>query len=96
VNIAILFRSAAGFQQNLSSDRGFGYTLKPAGGVPDLAGKPFRTCDFYAWLLPNRIEEAPTFQPYWPEAERETAITALETMLTHHSGLLKIRPFQER
>jgi hypothetical protein len=81
--------------QNLSTDRRLGYTVKTAADLPDLAGRPFRICDFYAWLLSNRIQGAPTFQIYWPEAERDGAISALEKMLAEVDRSFVTRPFQE-
>jgi hypothetical protein len=81
--------------QRLSTERAFAYTVQPPNGGPEIAGKPFRTCDFYAWLLSNRIKGAPVFQLYWPEDKRDAAISALEKMLGPNSGPLKTRPFQE-
>jgi len=80
--------------QRLSTARTYGYTVQSPDGV-EIADKQFRTCDFYAWLLSNRIEGAPTFQLYWPEDQRDIAISALEKMMKANTAPLKARPFQE-
>jgi len=81
--------------QRLSTDRAYGYTVQAAGGA-EIAGKEFRTCDFYGWLLSNRIEGARAFQLYWPEDQRDTVLSALERMLQTDSATFKTRPFQDR
>ena len=81
--------------QRLSIHRAYGYTVAAPSGL-EIADKAFRTCDFYAWLLSNRIEGAPIFQLYWPETERDGALSALEKMLQKTGTRLKTRPFQER
>jgi hypothetical protein len=81
--------------QRLSTDRAYGYTVAAPNGL-EIAGKEFRTCDFYAWLLSNRVEGAPVFHLYWPENERTAAISALEKLLQAKDVSLKTQPFQER
>ena len=41
---------------------------------------PIRTCDFYAWRLAT-LEGAPAFNPCWPLARRDAAVTALAAFL---------------
>jgi hypothetical protein len=81
--------------QQLSTDRLYGYTMQPPPGTPNVAGRSFRTCDFYAWLLSNRIEGAPAFQLFWPDDQKDTALAVLEKMLTDNKSRLQTRPFQE-
>lgn len=82
--------------QRLSTMRRFGYTVQSPSDGSEINGKQFRTCDLYAWLLSNRIEKAPAFQLYWPESQRDEAISAIEKMLEPNSVTLITRPFQER
>src|ERR1035437_8009485 len=80
--------------QRLSAMRRLGYTV---GGPKDgsaINGKEFRACDFYAWLVSNRVKGAPEFQLYWPEAKRDGAIEMLRQMLGESSAF-NTQPFQE-
>jgi hypothetical protein len=52
--------------QRLSTARPYGCTVQSPDDE-EIDSKEFRTCDFYAWLLSNRIEGAPAFELYWPE-----------------------------
>lgn len=80
--------------QRLSTARPYGYVVQGPEGV-DIGGRAFRACDFYAWLLSNRLVGAPAFQLYWPEEERDTALSALEKWLKANTSGIKTRPFQE-
>ena len=80
--------------QRLSVMRRFGYTVEGPKDRSEINGKEFRTCDFYAWLLSNRIKDAPEFQLYWPEAKRDGAIEMLRQMLAERSAF-NTQPFQE-
>ncbi|MCW5552447.1 MAG: hypothetical protein KIS67_09805 [Verrucomicrobiae bacterium] len=80
--------------QRLSTARPYGYTVESSNDE-EIDGKEFRTCDFYAWLISNRIEGAPAFQLYWPEDQRNAGISALKRMLKAKSGPFKTRRFQD-
>jgi hypothetical protein len=80
--------------QRLSVMRRFGYTVEASKDGSEINGKELRTCDFYAWLLSNRIKGAPEFQLYWPEVKRDRAIEMLQQMLTERSAF-NTQPFQE-
>jgi hypothetical protein len=82
--------------QQLSTMRHYGYAVDSPKDGSEINGKQFRICDFYAWLLSNRIEGAPAFQLYWPESKRDETIAALEKMLETNNGDFKTRSFQER
>jgi hypothetical protein len=82
-------------RQDLSTHRRYGYSFSAPGNEKELSGMTFRTCDFYAWLLANRIQGAPAFELYWPEDKRNAAILALGGILGPNSGPLKTQPFQE-
>jgi hypothetical protein len=82
--------------QRLSVRRRYGYTVEPPQDGSEINGKEFRACDFYAWLLSNKIEGAPVFQIYWPESKRDEAIAAIEKKLESKDESFKTRPFQER
>lgn len=81
--------------QRLSTNRRFGYTLQAPDSAIDLNGISFRTCDFYAWLLSNRIVGAPEFQLYWSQEKKDSALVSLEHLLLEKSKLLDTRAFQE-
>jgi hypothetical protein len=81
--------------QRLSVRRHYGYTVESPKDGSEITGKEFRICDFYAWLLSNRIVNAPVFQLYWPESQRDEAIAGLEKMLGQKNLVFKTRPFQE-
>jgi hypothetical protein len=81
--------------QDLSTNRRFGYTVETPYPAADLNGISFRTCDFYAWLLSNRIVGAPEFQLYWPEARKDAAIDSLERLLLEKDKPLNTREFQK-
>ena len=80
--------------EQISISRQFGYTVSPPPDGENIDGTAFRTCDFYAWLLSNRISGAPVFQLYWPEEQRDRAILELTRMLSNN-GPFKTQPFQE-
>lgn len=80
--------------QRLSTARPYGYTVQPPDDA-EINDREFRTCDFYAWLLSNRIEGAPAFQLYWPQDQRDIGISVLEKMLKTERDPFKTRPFQE-
>ena len=80
--------------QRLSVLRRFGYTVEAPMNGSEINGKEFRTCDFYAWLLSNRVKGAPEFQLYWPETKRDTAIEMLRQLLAERSSF-NTHPFQE-
>jgi len=82
-------------RQDLSTLRRYGYQFAVPANSPNLNGKEFRTCDFYAWLLADRIQGAPAFELYWPVQKRDGAIKDLERLLQPGSGPLKTQPFQE-
>jgi hypothetical protein len=92
----IIGEAAHGYwlDQRLSVFRRFGYTVNGPKDGSEINGKEFRTCDFYAWLLSSRVKGAPEFQPYWPEAKRDSAIEMLRQMLAER-GAFDTRPFQE-
>jgi hypothetical protein len=79
--------------QRLSVMRLYGTVEGPKDGS-EINGKEFRTCDFYAWLLSNRVKGSPEFQLYWPEAKRDRAIEMLRQMLAER-GAFTTQPFQE-
>jgi hypothetical protein len=81
--------------QDLSTNRRFGYTLETPYPDDDLNGISFRTCDFYAWLISNRIVGAPEFQLYWPEARKDAALASLERLLLEKDKPLNTREFQK-
>jgi len=82
--------------QQLSIMRRYGYTVESPNDGSEINGKEFRICDFYAWLISNRVEGAPAFQLYWSESKRDEAISAIEKMLKSNSSPFKPHPFQER
>ncbi len=82
--------------ERLSIMRPYGFTVPSPADGSDIDGKKFRTCDFYAWLFSNRIEDASAFQLYWNEATRDNAIIAIEKKLDSNTEIFKTRPFQER
>lgn len=92
----IIGEAAHGYwlDQQLSVWRRFGYTVEAPKDGSEINGKEFRTCDFYAWLLSNRVKGAPEFQLYWPEAKRDRAIEMLRQMLAEGSPF-NTQPFQE-
>jgi hypothetical protein len=94
----IMGGSAYGYwlDEKLSTRRRYGFTINPPQDGSDVSGREFRTCDFYAWLLSNRIEGAPVFYLYWPESKRDEAISAIGTMMNPANPVFKTRPFQER
>jgi hypothetical protein len=80
--------------QRVSVQRHFGYTVEAPKDGSEINGKEFRACDFYAWLLSNRVKGAPEIQLYWPEAKRDRAIAMLQQMLAGSSAF-RTQPFQE-
>jgi hypothetical protein len=81
--------------QQLAAMRQYGLTVPAPANAAEAKSSEFRACDLYAWLLSNRIEGAPEFQLYWPEARRDETISALERMLKTAGATVKTRPFQE-
>src|SRR5262245_53789070 len=53
---------------------------------------PLRVCDYCAWLL-QRIDGFPAFSPYWPEAKRDEAVSALAVFLSRYGP--RIQPYED-
>ena len=80
--------------QQFSTHRRFGFTVDVPADKKEINGIAFRACDFYAWLLSNRVETMPAFQLYWPEAEKDKAIARMMVLLQNNQSAFKTHSFQ--
>jgi hypothetical protein len=72
----------------MGEDRGYSIELASGGtlstSAPDGAPSPppgtkhdLRVADWYAWKLAGGHDQAPRFEPYWPEAQRDAALARM-------------------
>jgi hypothetical protein len=59
---------------------------------PDGTRRRIRMADWYAWRLVHRRPQAPRFEPFWTDAERDAALPAIAAWVASRAGKLADAP----